>query len=252
MELKEYVRVLRAHWLLIVVGVALCTGAAAALAWSRTPIYAAQSQLFVSTRPSSDLSETYAGGLFSQQRVRSYVELISAPRVTAAVINRLRLPYNVEELQPRIRASIPRDTVLIDITVEDASPQRAKAIADALGVEFPRFIAELETPADGRAPPVGVSVAQPSQLPSAPISPNKLLYLLLGAQLGLLLGVGGAVFREALGTGAATAPDDTRWRPGPATRAARTETAGDRAEPDAEAVEIRRANVGGPRPGRFP
>jgi succinoglycan biosynthesis transport protein ExoP len=252
MELREYVRVLRAHWLLIVVSVALCTGAAGALAWTRTAVYAAQTQLFVSTRPTSDLSETYAGGLFAQQRVRSYIELVSAPRVTAAVINRLRLPYSVEELQPRIQASIPPDTVLIDITVEDASPLRAKAIADALGVEFPRFIAELETPADGRAPPVSVSVAQPSQLPSAPVSPNKLLYLLLGAQLGLLLGVAGAVVREALGEGAVTVADDRRWQSGQPTTAGRLENAADREATDGEAVEIRRANVAGERPGRFP
>jgi polysaccharide biosynthesis transport protein len=252
MELREYVRVLRAHWLLIVVSVVVCTGAAGALAWTRTAIYEAQTQLIVSTRSSSDLSESYAGGLFSQQRARSYVQLVSAPRVTGAVIDRLRLPYTVEELQPRIRASIPRDTVLIDITVEDPSPGRAKEIADALGVEFPRFIAELETPADGRTPTVGVGVAQASQLPGAPVSPNKLLYLLLGALLGLLLGVAGTVFREAFGTGARTAPDDRRWRAGQPTTADRSEDADDRDEPDGEAVEIRRANVPARRPSRFP
>jgi tyrosine-protein kinase len=198
MELNQYVRVLRAHWLLIVAAVVICTGAAAALAWTRTAVYAAETQLFVSTRPSSDQSENYAGSLFTQQRMRSYAELVSGERVTAAVIRRLGLPYTAAELQPRIQAAVRPNTVLLDITVKDASPRRATAIAQALGSEFPRFIASLETPPNGGAAPINIRVSETAELPTAPVSPNKLLYLLLGAHLGLLLGVAGAAVLESL------------------------------------------------------
>ena len=49
MELKQDVRALRAHWVLITVTVVLCTAVAAAYAWTRDPVYAATTQLFVST-----------------------------------------------------------------------------------------------------------------------------------------------------------------------------------------------------------
>lgn len=197
-DLHQYVRVLRAHWFLILGAVVICTGAAAALAWTRTPVYSTATQLFVSTRPSSDQSELYAGALFSQQRMRSYAELVSGERVTEAVIDRLGLPYTVEELQPRIKATVPANTVLIDIAVEDPSPQQALAIAEALGVEFPRFVETLESSTSGGAGPVNVRVSEAPELPVAPVSPNKLLYLLLGAHLGLLLGIAGAVLLEGL------------------------------------------------------
>jgi polysaccharide biosynthesis transport protein len=253
MELNQYVRVLRANWLLILAAVLICTGAAAALAWTRTPVYAAETQLFVSTRPSSDPSELYAGALFTQQRMRSYAELISGERVTAAVIRRLRLPFAVEELQPRIHAAVRPNTVLLDITVKDGSPRRARTIAGALGIEFPRFIASLETSADGRAAPVSIRVAERPELPTAAVSPNKLLYLLLGAHLGLLLGVAGAAVRESLKPRSAIDSGSRGEQISALTTATRPQGTDDREEPadEAGAGEIGGAAAAGRRASRI-
>ena len=49
MDLRQYTRTLRAHWLMIVVAVIVCTAAAGALAETRTPTYEAQTSVFVST-----------------------------------------------------------------------------------------------------------------------------------------------------------------------------------------------------------
>jgi polysaccharide biosynthesis transport protein len=199
MDLEQYVRVLRAHWLLILASVVVCVGAAAAFAWTRTPIYAAKTQLFVSTGGApDDLSQTYQGGLFSQQRVLSYADIVSSPAVAQAVVEQLDLPETVQQLQSEIDASVPLNTVLINVTVKDRSPQRAKAIADAVGEQFPRFVSTLEAPQAGRSSPVKVSVTSEAQLPTAPVSPRKVFYLMFGALFGLALGVGGAVLREAL------------------------------------------------------
>jgi polysaccharide biosynthesis transport protein len=253
MELNQYVRVLRAHWLLILAAVVICTGAAAALAWTRTAVYAAETQLFVSTRPSSDQSENYAGALFAQLRMRSYAELLSGERVTAAVIRRLGLPYTVEELQPRIQAAVRPNTVLLDIKVEDASPLRARTIAETLSSEFPRFVASLETPADGRAAPISIKVAEAAELPSAPVSPNKLLYLLLGAHLGLLLGVAGAAILEGLKSRSDIDSSLRREQISPWTTAAHPQATNDRDEPadEAGAGEIGEAAAAGRRATRI-
>jgi polysaccharide biosynthesis transport protein len=253
MELNQYVRVLRAHWLLILVAVVICTGAAAALAWTRTAVYAAETQLFVSSRPSSDQSENYAGALLTQLRMRSYAELVSGERVTAAVIRRLGLPYTVGELQPRIQAAVRPNTVLLDIKVEDASPQRARTIAEALGSEFPRFIASLESPANGRAAPISIEVAETAELPTAPVSPNKLLYLLLGAHLGLLLGVAGAAIREGLKSRSDLDARDSGEQISPWTTAVRPQATNDRDEPAdvAGAGEIGEAAAAGRRATRI-
>ena len=128
MDLRQYVRLLHAHWAVIAASVIICTAAAAALAWTRTPIYTASTQLFVSTGGVSDPGQAYQAGLFTQQRVRSYAQIVSSPSVTQAVIQELGLRESSPQLQGRIRASVPTDTVLIDVTVKDGSPARAKAI----------------------------------------------------------------------------------------------------------------------------
>jgi succinoglycan biosynthesis transport protein ExoP len=199
MDLNQYARVLRTHWLLIVLSVLACMGAAAALAWTRTPMYAAQAQLFVSTSGGpTDLSQTYQGGLYVQQRVQSYARIVSSPPVARAVIDQLRLTETVPQLQAKVDASVPKDTVLINVTTEDRSPRRAKAIADAVGQHFSEFVNTLETPQGQQRSPVKVTVTSRAEVPTDPVSPKKALALVLGCVLGLVLGLGGAVLREAL------------------------------------------------------
>jgi succinoglycan biosynthesis transport protein ExoP len=196
MDLRQYARVLRRQWVIIALSVIVCTVLAGVLAWERTPTYSAQSQLFVSTRVPAGLSEIYAGSLFAEQRIASYAEIVSSRPVVSAVIKQLNLPDTVAGLQREIHASVPPGTVLINVTVEDSSPLRAKAIADEVAEQFSSFVTSLET-APGEKPPVKVSITAPAQVPTSPVSPKKRLYLLLGVLLGLLLGVGGAVLREA-------------------------------------------------------
>jgi polysaccharide biosynthesis transport protein len=197
LDLRQYARILRARWLLIAAVTLLTLLVAAVFAWTRTPLYRAEVQLFISARVPADLSEVYQGVLFSQQRVRSYAQLVSSPPVAERVIAQLDLPETVDDLQGKIDVSVPPDTVLIDVAVTDPSAPRAKQIADAVGTEFAAFINALES--SGADPsPVQVAVTSPAQLPTAPISPRKPLILLLGFHLGLILGIATAAAAEAL------------------------------------------------------
>lgn len=199
MELRGYLRVLRGHRLFVVASVLVCTAVAGALAWTRTPTYAAHTQLFVSTSGvAGDASAAYQGGLFSEERVLSYVQIVSSPAVLNAVIKQLGLPESSQQLQAEIQVSVPTNTVLLNLTVQDRSPQRAEAIADAFAGQLIRFVHRLETPPGGGSSPVKLSVTSPAQLPTRASSPRKPEYLALGIVLGLALGIGGAVLREAL------------------------------------------------------
>jgi tyrosine-protein kinase len=199
MDLYQYARVLRTHAALIALSIVACTGAAAWLAWTRTPTYAAQAQLFVSSSGApADLSQTYQGGLFAQQRVQSYAQIVVSPPVAQAVIKQLRLTESVPQLQDKIHASVPKGTVLIDVTAEDRSPPRAKAIADAVGEHFSSFVNTLETPQGQQRSPVKVTLTSRAEVPTHPASPKKALFLVLGVVLGLVLGIGAAVLREGL------------------------------------------------------
>jgi capsular exopolysaccharide synthesis family protein len=196
-DLKQYVRVLRTHWVWIAACVTVCVVLALVYALTRTPVYAADSQLFVSNDSSAGLNDTYAGSLFTQQRITTYAEVVSSPAVAAKVIKALDLPYTVPQLRSEIQAVVPTGTVLIDVTVTDSSPQRAASIANAVDEQFSAFVKTLETPVGSKASSVKVAVTSPPQVSASPVSPRKSLYVVFGVILGLVFGIGGAVVLEA-------------------------------------------------------
>jgi capsular polysaccharide biosynthesis protein len=198
-DLREYLRILRRRWLVVVSMLVVCVAAAAALAWARPPTYTASTQLFVSaSAPSGNPTQSYEGGLFAQQRVLSYMSIVSSPLVVQAALNSLGYHDSVAQVQSEISASVPTGTVLLNVSVSHRSALGAKAIADAVSVAFIRFIQRLETPRAGQPSYVNVSVISPARLPTAPSSPRKPLYLALGAFLGLVLGIAAAALLDSL------------------------------------------------------
>ena len=87
---------------------------------SMTPIYKSSAQLFVSTPASAiDISTLLTGSSFSQQRVKSYAQIINSPVNLEPVVKELKLNISAEELSKNITASAPLDTVLISLVVTD-------------------------------------------------------------------------------------------------------------------------------------
>ena len=156
----------------------------------------------------SDGSSTLLqGSQFTLQRVKSYTDVIDSPDVLQPVIDELGLDTSVGALRGRVDAVSPADTVLIDISVTGEDPAEAAAVADAVTVRFAQVIEQLETPRDGGAFPVKVTVTVPAVEPSSPVTPRPMLNLVLGLALGLGLGAGLALLREQLDTSVRTADD---------------------------------------------
>jgi len=194
----QFVRLLRAQWMLIAL-VTLCGAlAAAATAYLQPPTYQAGIQLFVSTSnrqlSEADLAD---GGTFSQQRVKSYAGLLTSSRVLAPVIQEVGLHTTTRELANHVHATNPIDTVLLQVTVDDISPTRARDVANAIAAQFPRLVAQLETP-PGAVSPLRVSVTEQADTPVDPVSPHKNLYMVVGLLLGLGAGLGAALLRQSL------------------------------------------------------
>ncbi|MCU1596081.1 MAG: Protein-tyrosine kinase [Frankiales bacterium] len=178
--------------------------AAIGVTLSSTKIYTAKSQLFVSV-PESGSGGDGANGLvsnsqFSQQRVKSYVSVITSIRTGSLVKADLGLDESAGTIASKVAASAPLDTVLINVSVKDSDPARAMAIANSVGTVFPGLVDQLEKPRAGGTSPISVKVSQSAELPTVPTSPRPKLNLALGLLVGLAVGVGGAVLRETLDT----------------------------------------------------
>ncbi len=102
MELSDYIRVLRKSWLIIVAAALVGVAAAAAYSLTRTPIYSAESQVFVSTQGSGSTAELQQGNTFTQARVTTYANLVTTPLVMAPVIDDLNLDMTPAELAEQV------------------------------------------------------------------------------------------------------------------------------------------------------
>jgi len=199
-DLHDYLRVVRKRWRTIVTVTLLMVALASVLTLWSPKTYQARTQLFVSTSGSSDSTQLLQGNTFTQQRVKSYSDLITTPTVLDPVIKSLDLHTTADQLGARITASVPLDTVLIDVLVSDGDPQQAAAVASAVGKQFSSSILELERVNDSSPSPVKVSVVRPATVPDAPVSPKPLRNIALGVVLGLLVGLGAALLRDTFDT----------------------------------------------------
>jgi capsular exopolysaccharide synthesis family protein len=163
-----------------------------------TPLYQASTRLFVSTTAGASVTEIYQGNLFSQERVKSYAELLMGEALAQRTIDKLGLEMSAEELQKNVKASAKLDTVLINVEVLDQSPVRARDIANTLSDEFVAMVRELETPADGGQPDARVVVEQRASIPEHPVVPKTARNIGIGLALGVALGIGLAVLRDTL------------------------------------------------------
>jgi capsular exopolysaccharide synthesis family protein len=205
-ELRSALRLLREQWELILVVTVLTTAVSGFFTWRETPQYASQVTLFVSAWGSAeDTADAYQGSLLSEQKVKSYTELLRGQHVMSQVVERLELDITPKQLSGKVTSSAIPDTSLLTATVHDPSPERAQQIADTVGEEFVKLVPRLESVKDGDRPPVKVTVVSPAEVPASPVSPKPLRNYVVAALLGLLLGFGLAVARRALDTTVKTA-----------------------------------------------
>ena len=136
MELKKYIALLW-HWSwLILLGSVLAGGITYLINANTTPIYRSSTRLMIDQAPSTSGGTSYADVLTIEKVSQTYVALITTSPLLQQTIEQLDLPHTVPQLRARIAASAPVDTQIINITVEDTSPERAQLIADTLAKNF--------------------------------------------------------------------------------------------------------------------
>jgi capsular exopolysaccharide synthesis family protein len=197
-DLRSGLRLLRERWKLILVVTLLAITASGAVTWRETPQYASSVTMFVSASgDASNSADAYQGSLLSQQKVKSYAELLRGHVVLAAAIERLGLPLTPHQLSAGVTSATVPDTSLLTVTVRDPSPVRAQQLARAVTAEFLALVPTLEGRAGGE-PAVRVTVVNPAERPVSPVSPQPVRNLAVAGVLGLVAGFGLALARRAL------------------------------------------------------
>ncbi|MCB0901384.1 MAG: hypothetical protein KDB83_04545, partial [Actinobacteria bacterium] len=132
MTLHDYLTILRRSWPVILIATIVGTLIALGLSLAMTPVYQATSQLFVSVKSAGAAGDAYTGGLFVQQRVKSYVDVVDSPAVLEPVIEELGLDSTYIGLASQVSATTPPNTVLLNVSATDTSPAQAAKLANAV------------------------------------------------------------------------------------------------------------------------
>ena len=120
--------------------------------------------------------------------------MIDSQEVLEAVRTKLGLPQSQEggylDLADDISATNPLDTLIIEVTVKDSSPERAQAVAAAIGDVYDSVVGGIESPARRQQSPVRITVVSPAALPTKQDSPSRKLYAAAGLLVGAAVGAG--------------------------------------------------------------
>lgn len=200
MDLVDYLRALRKHWILVVLSVLLGGGAGYGAYSTSAPVYRADCLMFVSMYDTGNAALLMQGSMFTQQRVQSYTSVLESPKVLAPVISELGLETTPRALAEHVGSSAPIGTVLIEVTVDESSPQLAADVANSISRHFGTAVSELEQATPETMSPVRINVLRPAEVRRDPIAPDLVKMLALGLLAGAVLGTGLAILREVLDT----------------------------------------------------
>jgi capsular exopolysaccharide synthesis family protein len=198
--LRDYLRAIRASWPVVILCLALGISCSALVTALLPREYQADVMVYISAQVTpTETAAALDSGELAKQRMSSYQELATSPKVAEDVVQKLGLGVTPEELSKRLSARATTDTVVMTISALDANPDSSAVIANSVADSFARLVDQLERPPNSpQSALLTARIVRPATPAVAPNGPNLPLNLALGALLGLLVGIGTAFLRRAL------------------------------------------------------
>lgn len=130
MAVQRYVDILaRRKWVVLLVTLG-ALAAAIAGSYLQQPTYTAS--VTVRVAQASTGSTDYAEYYYADRLLKTYAEILKSRPFLIEVINRLNLSITTEDLAKRVKVDVVLNTELIKVSVDDAQPANAAAIANLL------------------------------------------------------------------------------------------------------------------------
>lgn len=190
MRTTPILRLLLRHWLLIGIGTLVVSAGFFGFSKLQTPTYTATSSQYFSITTSQSGSALTQGASYVQDQMSSFNQLATSPLVLNKVIEVLNLKVTIKELSRAVAVNTPRDSVVMQISVTDESPEQAAAIANAIGAQLSEAVSVVGPQLSGGRAAVTVRFIQTALPPNVQSAPNTRQNTLIGFLVGLLLSCG--------------------------------------------------------------
>ncbi|GAA1059031.1 polysaccharide biosynthesis tyrosine autokinase [Agromyces bracchium] len=253
MELRDYLRGLRRHWLAIALMTLLGIGTAYGWSLLQTPVYEATASGVVQAKTEYENGQLLNDDSSARLKVPTLIDMAGWEEVAERVIDDLGLTESPASVASRITVENPQSTAIIRFTAQASTPQEAAALAQAWIDALAATVAVV----DGEDTPTEISIyaAAAATVPTVPVFPDTRTALIVGGVLGLGAGIAFALTRTASDR-RVRATDDVESKlhvpvmgvipsSNALTGASKllTDTAGERAFPVAEALRSLRTNL---------
>ncbi len=119
-------------------------------------------------------------------RMLSYYNFTQSDTVLQPVIDKLKLDTTVNELRSSIRASVPADSMVIEVSATSDSAEEAATIANAVRDSLSNAIEQMTPDQSGGTPSIEVFRYRDAAQWFNVSKPNSMVYGVLGAILGTL------------------------------------------------------------------
>jgi capsular exopolysaccharide synthesis family protein len=198
MELRDYARGLRRHWLAIVL--MTIVGLAMGFGWAKlqTPVYEAGASGIVKTLKVGDNQIVTPGtDPVAEGKVATFLEIAGWRDVAEYVNNDLHLNSTPEQLVTRVDVTNPQGTVILKVAARASSPQAARDLAESWVRGMVNTIDHVDGNGTAGSAPVNIVPGDSASLPTTPLYPDVRTAAIVGGLLGLAFGIAFALMRTA-------------------------------------------------------
>ena len=204
-DLKSLLLQLLSSWKIIFLAAVIAGGLAYAYSsFLVVPQYESTSELYVLTKSTSitSLADIQTGSSLTND----YIVIVKGRPVLDQVITNLQLNESYKTLYSKISLENPSNSRVLKITVTDADPNMAKAIADEVADVASAYIAEKME----QDPP---NIIQKGYADGQPVSPTIIKNTALGVMAGLVLSMA-VIVLTSLFNDTITTPEDVEKKLG--------------------------------------
>ncbi len=196
MDNRQFWSLVRSRWLVIVAFILVGLVVASAYVIAATPSFVSSAELFVAASGGDNTIDLAQGGNFSQQQARNYSAIVNTDAVLDPVVSTLGLSTTSSKLAAHVSATVPLNTSVISISVDDATAAGSAAIANAVAASLVNVITKVAPTRSDGTTPVKIQIVQRALVPTHASGLNVIVVLLLGLLLGLIVGVIIVLLRE--------------------------------------------------------
>ena len=195
MPFREFVTIMRARWRVIALSLLLVVGVAAAMTILTTPRYTASAKVYLATDAPSGAAQT--AYVITRQDLNTYVEVLKSPAFIQPLADELELEGGAGV---SVEGEVSETSNILSLTATGSDPELVTRAANAAGPLLATVAKDFSPLLALNDQVVTAQEISPAVTPSNPVSPDPVRNIGLGVLLGLAIGIGLALLRQAVDT----------------------------------------------------